>query len=153
MQHESEMRNNHRTHFWILAPTYLFLYGPQLRHPTPAIRNYRTGLPRTIPRTQWFYYALPGIRRRFTSLPGARYSVRLAQRGMLRRRRYSRRPSPVEKSLEFSVFAWFGGKVGFGRLRPQKLKSLYKGKTESPDLVDFGRSASFSIGLLTVPTT
>ena len=36
---------------------------------------------------QRFYPALPGVRRRFTSLPGARYSVRLAERGMLTRRR------------------------------------------------------------------
>ena len=81
------MLNKDRPDVGILAFTDLFLYGSQLRHPTPAIPNYRTGLPRTISRAQQFYSAHDGVRRRFTSLPGALYSARLAERGTLTRRR------------------------------------------------------------------
>ena len=94
MQHGSKITNKDRPHAGILASTDLFLYDSQLRHATPVTRNYLTGLLRTISRTQRFYSALPGVRRRFTSLPAARYSVRLAQRGMLRHRRYFRCPLP-----------------------------------------------------------
>ncbi len=94
MQHRPKIRNKDQPHAGILACTALFLYGSQLRHATAVNRNYRTGLPRTLSTTQQFYSALRGVRRRFTSLPGARNSARLAQRGLLRRRRYFRWPSP-----------------------------------------------------------
>ena len=102
-QSGTRIGNKDRPHAGIVACTYLFLYGSQLRHATPVPRNYRTGLPRTISRTQQFYSALPGVRRRLTSLPGARYSARLVHRGLLRRRRYSRRPPQILNVIRVSL--------------------------------------------------
>ena len=55
----------------------------------PASRDYaQPSAPTAALRaTQQLHFTLPGVRRRFTSLPGDRYSARLAERGMLTRRR------------------------------------------------------------------
>ena len=72
------MLNKDRPGVEILASANLLPYGSQLRHPSPVLPDYCTGSPRTISGTQQFYSAHDGVRRRFTSLPGALYSARLA---------------------------------------------------------------------------
>ena len=81
------MLNKDRPGVEILASANLLPYGSQLRHPSPVIPDYRTGSPRTIPRAQQSYSEHDDVRRRFTSLPGALYSARLAKKSMLRRPR------------------------------------------------------------------